>query len=691
MYVMSNNKVIKICLNMIVKNESAIIQRLIDSVLPLIDSYCICDTGSTDKTPELIENYFKLKGIPGKVVYEPFRDFGYNRTKALEFCRDLPDADYLLLIDADMVLKIPDNFDASLFKQRVSCGDAHYILQGTDSFYYKNIRLIKNRPNLSYWGVTHEYINLPDDTTYGFFNKEDIFIWDIGDGGAKSDKYERDIRLLTKGLEEKPNNDRYTFYLANSLRDAGKTDEAIDTYKKRIALGGWMEEPWYSNYSLGKIYKQRNENDKAIYYWLEAYACNPNRIENLYEIVNYYRINGKNELAYMFFKLANEKRNEIKNWDFLFLEKDVYDFKLDYEFSILGYYINPENRDLVQHSMKLLNYHTVEDNIYNNILSNYKFYVPRMEGNHEPKYEILSNMGNELVCVNDYTGSTPTLCIHDGELIVNRRFINYKIDENGNYTNGETINTINIIGSYSINENILIENYTQKLEYTEKYDGYYKGLEDIRLFSYNNKILYNANRGVGGKMRVEHGEICFDDKVVYTKNDSLLGKENQANIEKNWVLFTDINNNLKCVYKWHPLTFGTIHNNDLRNMEEIQTPNSFKHIRGSTNGVTVGDEIWFLCHVVSYEERRYYYHIMIALDKLTMQLRRHTPFFTFANNKVEYSLGFIKRKEHFIIGYSEMDKTTRFISVHEKSFLNMFKRLGFNGDIDETENITITF
>ena len=688
---MSNNQVIKICLNMIVKNESAIIQRLIDSVLPIIDSYCICDTGSTDKTPELIENYFKLKGIPGKVVHEPFQDFGYNRTKALEFCRDIPNADYLLLIDADMVLKIPHNFDVSLFKQRVSSGDAHYILQGTDSFYYKNIRLIKNRPNLSYWGVTHEYINLPDDTKYGFFNKEDIFIWDIGDGGAKSDKYERDIRLLTKGLEEKPNNDRYTFYLANSLRDAGRTDEAIEAYKKRIALGGWMEEPWYSNYSLGKIYKGRNQIDKAVYYWLEAYMCNPNRIENLYEIINYYRINGKNELAYMFYKIASDKRKEIKNWDFLFLEKDVYDFKLDYEFSILGYYINPEKKDLVECSMKLLDYHTVEDNIYNNIMSNYKFYVPQLEGEHESKYEILSNMGNEMVCVKDYIGSTPSLCMHNGELIVNKRFVNYKIDENGNYNNQETINTINIIGSYSIKDNILIETDIQKLEYNEIHDGRYKGLEDVRLFSYKNEILYNANRGVDDKMRVEHGKILIEDKVIYTKDDFLIDKENLAKIEKNWVLFTDINNCLKCVYKWYPLTIGSIENNVLKHIEEIKMPNSFKHIRGSTNGVSVGDEVWFLCHIVSYEDRRYYYHIMIALDKLTMRLRRYTPFFTFANNKVEYTLGFVKHKDTFIIGYSEMDKTTCFISVHEKNILNMFQRLGFNGDIKETENITISF
>ena len=49
----------KLCLNMIVKDESRTIVRLLDSVINLIDSYCICDTGSSDNTVEIIKQYFK--------------------------------------------------------------------------------------------------------------------------------------------------------------------------------------------------------------------------------------------------------------------------------------------------------------------------------------------------------------------------------------------------------------------------------------------------------------------------------------------------------------------------------------------------------------------------------------------------------------------------------------------------------
>ena len=51
---------VTIYLNMIVKNESKIIERLLKSVLPIIDTYCICDTGSDDNTVEIINEFDKL-------------------------------------------------------------------------------------------------------------------------------------------------------------------------------------------------------------------------------------------------------------------------------------------------------------------------------------------------------------------------------------------------------------------------------------------------------------------------------------------------------------------------------------------------------------------------------------------------------------------------------------------------------
>ena len=104
--VLNANKSTTLCLNMIVKNESKIITRLFDSVASTIDCYCICDTGSTDNTVELITEYFSKKNIPGKVVTEPFKNFCHNRNFAMQACAGM--SDFILLMDAPVNME-PNN------------------------------------------------------------------------------------------------------------------------------------------------------------------------------------------------------------------------------------------------------------------------------------------------------------------------------------------------------------------------------------------------------------------------------------------------------------------------------------------------------------------------------------------------------------------------------------------------------
>ena len=669
----------KLCLNMIVKNESNVIRRLLESAAPIIDSYCICDTGSTDDTKEIIRDFFKSKNIPGKVVEEPFKDFGYNRSFALKSCEDMDNADYILLLDADMILKIGEKTDPIEFKKSLT-HDVYHVFQGNDDFYYKNTRIVKNRLGMYYWGVTHEYVKSPEGSTTARIDKHILFINDIGDGGSKADKFIRDINLLTKGLEENPNNDRYTFYLANSYRDSGNYEKAIEYFKKRIELGGWYEEVWFSYYSIGKCYKHMGDMPNAIYHWLEGYNFFPNRIENLYEIITHYRHLGKNRLAYTYFTIANKERTNHPERDYLFMQKDVYDYKLDYEFTIIGYYCNEDKLSLPQYCMKVLAHPTCEEHTAKNVLSNYKFYTSRLKDwdtTVDHNSELLKKVGKKMMepYSGEFNSSTPTMCINDkGDLVVNIRYVDYKIDDNGGYVNKEHISTKNIVGVFDITNPL---EWKQKdeflLEYNSELDNLYVGLEDIRLHSHDGKVYYNANRGLSyHNIKVEHGLIDMDEGMT---KSGIISKSGQHDVEKNWVIFNDATNTQKMIYGWHPLVIGNIESptRDFENMEYVQThvvqtPILFRFLRGSTNGVKIGNEIWFICHSVSYEDRRYYYHIFVVLDAATYQLKKYSTLFTFEKQKVEYTLGFIHIKDtnQFYIGYSLMDRETHFMTVSKR-------------------------
>ena len=727
-----NKKPVKLCLNMIVKNESKIIQRLLESVYTILDAYCICDTGSTDNTIEIIEKFFQSKQIPGKVIREPFRNFEYNRSFALNACNDM-DVDFILLMDADMILWKNPKITPDKFKQLLSTHDSYFMFQGSENMYYKNTRIVRNQSNVCYKCVTHEYVQLPEGFTQGVLVKEIVFIQDIGDGGAKSDKFTRDVRLLKNGLKDEPNNERYLFYLANSLKDLSHTQnqqienqmenlktstkelghlfqgntsalgllknidvvrenleksrvssrekllyEAIEYYEKRIKAGGFWEEVWYSHYNIGHAYFHLGEIEKALYYFQKSFIQYPQRVENIYEIVKYYRLTGQNDLAVHFYLMGKKSLENFKSRDYLFIQRDIYDYKLDFEMSIIGYYMNPTNIDLQLLSMGILNQmRQIEGNVSQNVLSNYKFYTEALVDrdtnawNKKSLGSLLCNLGSSFSTTleSGFSSSTPTYVkVGPEEIHALVRYVNYHIDENGGYVQNSTIETRNAVGKivYDYNKEDWVISNDCLLQYNTQYDGVYVGLEDVRFHyhAHNDTIYYTANRGLGhSHMVVEHG--IYNRTFNKTENSQLLTIDGQTNIEKNWTMFSygeDLSS-IYMVYKWHPMIIGKVEDNRVVITKKKETPHIFQYLRGSIGGLVVDDEMWFLCHCVSYEERRYYYHIMVMLNKKTLEVIRISKLFTFEKEKVEYCSGMDRIGDDIRFSYSTMDNTTKVVSV----------------------------
>ena len=68
----------KFVLCAVFKNESHILQRMIDSCKDICDAFCFVDTGSTDSTKDIIQSF--LQNNKGYLFFDPFINFGKNRT-----------------------------------------------------------------------------------------------------------------------------------------------------------------------------------------------------------------------------------------------------------------------------------------------------------------------------------------------------------------------------------------------------------------------------------------------------------------------------------------------------------------------------------------------------------------------------------------------------------------------------------
>ncbi|HEY9713818.1 MAG TPA: hypothetical protein V6C72_10130, partial [Chroococcales cyanobacterium] len=226
-----------VCLNTIVKDESAIVERMIDSVAPHVDYYVVCDTGSTDDTVERVRGRFFDHGVDGEIHSIPFIDFAQARNAALDHARaSKREFSYFLLADADMELVVdqPD-FAASLsrpaYSAKMQCGTLGYY----------NTRLIHRDSGATYIGATHEYLavkSLERVTGVRFIHH--------ADGSSRKEKVERDLKLLLEMLEKDPDDSRAMFYMARTLHDAERYQEAAAWYEMRTRAGGSPEERWYA-------------------------------------------------------------------------------------------------------------------------------------------------------------------------------------------------------------------------------------------------------------------------------------------------------------------------------------------------------------------------------------------------------------------------------------------------------------
>lgn len=354
----------RVCLNMIVKNESAVIEQCLASVKPLIDYWVIVDTGSTDGTQNLIRNF--LKDVPGELHERPWVNFEHNRNEALELAKKK--ADYLLMIDADEILHYADNFSLPTLDK-----DCYYmVVRQLGAVDFQRATLIGTHVDWKWAGVLHEVLIGPEVMTSGILTgvMNVCNSHEVASGRALDPKkYLKDAYVLEKALKKEPNNSRYVFYLAQSYYAAKDYKNALKYYKKRAEMPSKDEqETFFAIYNVGKLQALEEDYEGALKSYFKAHEFRPRRVEPLFQAAVVYRKQGNILLGYLLSKYALSLPYPADSC----VEYMVYDYALLVEFANCAL-LSGRFQEGLDASMKLLANPQLPQDIKPRVISNCDF------------------------------------------------------------------------------------------------------------------------------------------------------------------------------------------------------------------------------------------------------------------------------------------------------------------------------
>jgi glycosyltransferase involved in cell wall biosynthesis len=611
----------RIVLILMVRNESRILRRCLDAAISVADAVCIHDTGSTDTTKQIATEF--LADHLGCLTESVWTDFGTNRTKSFQSAKEFvlssgwdPKETYGLLLDGDMVFQ-PGALKAQTLTER-----GYTIVQVAGSLEYPNCRLVRVDHDWVCRGVTHEYWDGPTTP----LPKSVCWIDDRNDGGCKSDKFERDARLLEQGLKEDPTNVRYLFYLGQTYHSLGRYKDSIEMYTKRYDAGGWDEERWYSLYMIAQCHLSLNDPIAFEAGMLRAYAFRPSRAEPLYKLTKYFRETSQHYKAYGYYLKGVSLPNP---GDSLFVDTSVYTGLFEYEKTILDFYVGRMEEGLISSMLYLLTRTENRSNVYTNM----GFYVEPL------KLPLRNHPVDRDAAGGDYHPTSVSVVQYKGRTLHNVRFVNYVIDRrNGSYTMKEgTYSDAHLVRT----QNVLWDKETATLMkdasvLLPRREPRIRGLEDLRLYTDAAGTLRFLASSSEYSDTISQVAGIYDLETHGYTDCRVITSPTKSGCEKNWI---PVSGTDSIVYRWSPLEVGHLEGTTLVIDTRHETPWFFEHLRGSASPVAIGTDLLFLVHYVEYTQPRKYYHCVVMVSAATFKPSRISLPFVFAEKGIEYCIG----------------------------------------------------
>lgn len=256
---------------MIVKNEERCICRCIDSIVDAVDEIIVLDTGSTDSTLQLLQQYPQVKILH----YVWKHDFADARNEALKHVT----SDWVCWFDADHRLH-PE--DVNVIREAAGTLDsiefpAAYVVGEIESIHtheipdYNASRFFAMRHRLRYWGKIHEQVGGQDGMlTTRLFGKP-IRIRYYHDGYDPTviqdkKKLERNITLLKEMVQEEPDNPAWWAFYGRETLATGDVDLALailQEAERKAVRATWYGRILDIHLLLLRIYISKNDHDQV--------------------------------------------------------------------------------------------------------------------------------------------------------------------------------------------------------------------------------------------------------------------------------------------------------------------------------------------------------------------------------------------------------------------------------------------
>jgi tetratricopeptide (TPR) repeat protein len=324
-------------------------------VRPLVDFVAISDTGSTDETQEIIRGWLKANKVDGFVCTDRWTGFAHNRNKALEALSLYPKVDYAFVIDADDTLEIAPAFDVAAFKAAMTF-DIYDLMVHHAGVIHPRPQIFRNKPGYHWVGVLHEYLDAPEGFTRALEPSLIIHASIEGSRNADPKKFHKDAEILKKALKTEKNGflrARYTFYLAQSYRDAEDPAKALKYYLNRSKMGFYDQEVYIALLeairAYTKIGKVQARHDGPFDCFEQAIKIMPNRVEADHAYAFLCRQVGANKDGME----AARRGLDLSAPGGLFIQPWIYDYGLRDEFAVNAYWAG-QYRESLESSLKLL-------------------------------------------------------------------------------------------------------------------------------------------------------------------------------------------------------------------------------------------------------------------------------------------------------------------------------------------------